>query len=59
MRAPDRLAEPLVRQHLGLTNLIANILQALYNLREARPASLADLFELFLKPGIIDINIIA
>ena len=57
--ASDCLAHPLIRQYLGLTDLVAEPPQELHDLREARPSSLADLLECFLQIRIVDVDVVA
>jgi hypothetical protein len=59
VRAANCLAEPLIRQHLGLTDFIAKATQSFHNLCKTDPARFTDLFELLLKPGIVYIDVVA
>ena len=59
MGTSDRLAQPFVRQYLSLADLVSKPPQALHNLGKARPTCLADLLKFFLKPCVVDVNIVA
>ena len=59
MGASDCLAHTLVRQHLGLADLIAELSEEFHDLCKTRPARLADFLEFFLKFGVVDINTVA
>ena len=59
MGASNRFAHAFIRQHLGLADLIAKPVQKFHDLCKARPARLADLLQLLLQSGIVNIDIIS